>query len=118
MFYSVLWAPVLPRQEDIGTGPPRGRKAVRECPSLKWRALGHSQTGGTKILPSHEQRKIRSQRNGSPETNPRAECPSPHPGLKAPPPLTSFRVMILGCCPYRRRISISSEGSRLLLSMT
>lgn len=31
--------------------------------------------------------------------------------------LTSFSVMMFGCCPYRRRISISSEGSRLLLSM-
>lgn len=65
---------------------------------------------------SHEQRRIRSQKNGRPETNPRVECLSPHPFQG--PPLTSFRVMILGCCPYRRRISISSEGSRLLLSMT
>ena len=31
--------------------------------------------------------------------------------------LTSFRVMMLGCCPYRIRISISSEGSLLLLSI-
>lgn len=32
--------------------------------------------------------------------------------------LTSFKVMIFGCCPYRRSISISSEGSCLLLSIT
>lgn len=31
--------------------------------------------------------------------------------------LTSFRVMMLGCCPYRIRISISSEGSLLILSI-
>lgn len=31
--------------------------------------------------------------------------------------LTSFSVMIFGCCPYRRRISISSEGSVLVLSI-
>lgn len=31
--------------------------------------------------------------------------------------LTSFSVMMLGCCPYRIRISISSDGSRLLLSI-
>lgn len=31
--------------------------------------------------------------------------------------LTSFRVMMLGCCPYRIRISISSDGSLLILSI-
>ena len=31
--------------------------------------------------------------------------------------LTSFSVMIFGCCPYRSRISISSEGSVLVLSI-
>lgn len=42
----------------------------------------------------------------------------PQPGFYDSVPLTSFRVMMLGCWPYRRRISISSEGSLLLLSMT
>ncbi len=31
--------------------------------------------------------------------------------------LTSFRVIIFGCCPYLRRISISSDGSFLALSI-
>lgn len=31
---------------------------------------------------------------------------------------TSFRVMMLGCWPYRNRISISSEGSVFVLLMT
>lgn len=31
--------------------------------------------------------------------------------------LTSFSVMTLGCCPYRSRISISSDGSVLVLSI-
>lgn len=31
--------------------------------------------------------------------------------------LTSFSVIMFGCWPYRIRISISSEGSRLLLSI-
>lgn len=32
-------------------------------------------------------------------------------------PLTSLRVIIFWCWPYRKRISISSDGSRLVLSI-
>lgn len=66
-----------PRREEIGTGPPRVREAVRGCLSLKWTALGHRQTRGTEILRSQEQRKIRNQRNDSPETDPGVKFPAP-----------------------------------------
>lgn len=61
-----LSEPVLLGQEGAGTGPLIGTKALTECPSLNWRALGvqpdwwHQRS----YLP-HKHRKIGSQRNSS-----------------------------------------------------
>lgn len=58
--------PILPGQEDAGTELLMGRKALRQCLSLKWRAPGvQTDRRHQGSSPSHEQRRIISQRNGS-----------------------------------------------------